>query len=867
MLSCVNTTNRPLVVKSHGLAKNHNMVTTGQALGRYKILEKIGAGGMGEVYLAHDERLERSIAVKVLSANISRDDASRKRFRKEALTLSKLNHPNIATILDYDTQDGVDFLVMEFIEGSSLSSILESGPLPEKDLIPIAIQIALALEEAHSRNVIHRDLKPNNLIVTPKGQVKVLDFGLAKLLRSPTYEGVTASASNEANMVIGTMGYMSPEQLRSERVDARSDIYSFGVVLYEMATGKRPHPQTQPISLADAVLHQPPPQPRLARRDLSPLLEQVMLKCLEKDPEARYQSIKELHVDLRRLETPSMSVSPFLAPPPSRRMQGISKRVALAVGIVAFIIAATLVGTRLERRIKSGATAAERMPSINSLVALPSKVYGIKESQFLAEAIPDALSVYLTKIPGIETKVPPTSAEMEKLGSDVGRIGTVYGVNALVSSSVTASGDHLILNIQLIDASTRRLLWSDNYDGRTETYLELVHNAATGLQTALRPGEKMQPPAAAKRSTEAEFAYQRGFYLSRVYANRKQPEDFTHALSDFQHALDLDPTNARAAASIARLYIAKIESGAPLGEVLPEVDQWAYRALQLDYTAGEAWQALSVAEEWRPNGDPRKRLEYALKAATYAGNSGYSHHVLGAALFRSSLTLALAASRESTRREPMHLNGKLFCAGILARQNQSKEGLQLIDQTLSIEPNMPVAQLMKILLLLRDHQPMEAEKSIPLLDQLVADRKLHPGIVQFVHEWNQFEKSVSTGDSKQISESLKPMVDEARGNSPPFPRWEAITGNVVGIEAGYDSVNATLETLKIRTSKGILEPYDWLLLSPELESTRKDPRFRQLLPLSRSGFQEMLATLEDAQKRNELPEYLQQPLAQLRRLQ
>lgn len=818
------------------------------------------------MYLAHDERLERSIAIKVLSASISRDDASRKRFRKEALTLSKLNHPNIATILDYDTQEGVDFLVMEYIVGSSLSNLLESGPMAEKDLIPLSIQIALALEEAHARGIVHRDLKPNNLIVTPKGQVKVLDFGLAKLLRAPTHEGVTQSASNEANLIIGTMGYMSPEQLKSEPVDARSDIYSFGVVLYEMATGKRPHPQTQPISLADAVLHQPPAHPNLLRRDLSPLLEQIMLKCLEKDPQMRYQSIRELLVDLRRLETPSMSASPFLSLPPSTRRRGIARRVAWAIGIVAFIVIATLLGTKFDSFRKAVAGNEHPMPSINSIVALPSRVYGMEESHFLSDAIPDVLSAYLTKMPGLETKVPPTSQEVEKLGNDLSRIGNVYGVNALISSSVTASADRLILNVQLIEAGNRRLLWSDNFEGRKENYLELVRNAADGLQAALRPSEKIQPTPVAKRSTEAEFAYQRGSYFFRLYANRKQPDDFNHSLSDFQHALELDPVNSRNAASIARLYVAKIDSGAPLSEVIPEIDQWAYRALQLDYRTGVAWQALSVAEEWRPNGDKRKRLEYALKAATYAGDSGYSHHVLGAALSRNSFVLALAASREGTRREPLHLNGKLFSAGMLARQNEPKQGLQLIDQALSIEPNMPVGVIMKVWLLLRDHQPQEAEKWAAPLDKMASEHRLPPGCVDFTSEWMEFEKSLEAKDQIRMKAALQRLVDEARGNAPPFPRWEVITGNMVGIEARYDSVDATLQTLAARNAKGILEPYDWLVMSSELEAVRKDPRFKDLLTRSRSEFQEMLSTLGEAQKRNELPAYLEKPLTELRRL-
>ncbi len=211
----------------------------GKTLSHYRIVEKIGAGGMGEVYRAHDERLERDVALKVLPTGTLADEANRKRFRKEALALSKLNHPHIATVHDFDTQAGTDFLVMELVEGVTLSDKLAGGPLLEKELARLGMQLAEALEEAHERGVVHRDLKPGNVMVTAKGQVKVLDFGLAKLLR-PDVASATATTESftETQAVAGTLPYMAPEQLRGEGVDARTDIHALGAVLYEMATGQ-----------------------------------------------------------------------------------------------------------------------------------------------------------------------------------------------------------------------------------------------------------------------------------------------------------------------------------------------------------------------------------------------------------------------------------------------------------------------------------------------------------------------------------------------------------------------------------------------------------------------------------------------------
>src|SRR3989449_1281036 len=275
-----------------------------ETLTHYRIVEKIGEGGMGVVYRARDERLDRDVAIKVLPTGTLADDTARKRFRKEALALAKLSHPNIGVIHDFDTQEGVDFLVMEYIAGTTLAERLTAGALPEKEVLAVGAQIVAALEEAHEHGVVHRDLKPGNILVTPKGQAKVLDFGLAKLLR-PESEISTSDELSSTAALAGTLPYMSPERLRGEPADARSDIYGAGAVLYEMATGQRPFREELATRLADAILHQPPVSPRALNARVSPELERIILKCLDKDPDNRYQSAKEMAADLRRLAAPA----------------------------------------------------------------------------------------------------------------------------------------------------------------------------------------------------------------------------------------------------------------------------------------------------------------------------------------------------------------------------------------------------------------------------------------------------------------------------------------------------------------------------------------------------------------------------------
>src|SRR3984893_4689266 len=281
----------------------------GQTLSHYRIIEQIGAGGMGVVYRARDEQLERDVAVKVLPIGTLADESARKRFRKEALALAKLNHPSIATIFEFSTQNDTDYLVTEYISGLSLDNKSAAGALSEKEVMGLGIQLAQGLSDAHEQGIVHRDLKPANLRLTSDGRLKILDFGLAQLMPHASEVGLTATltASQE---VTGTLPYMAPEQLRGEPAEARTDIWAAGAVLYELATAHRPFEQKIPSALTDDIIHTAPRPPRSLRPALSPKLEAVILKCLEKEPAHRYQSSQELQTELERLST---GVTPIAA--------------------------------------------------------------------------------------------------------------------------------------------------------------------------------------------------------------------------------------------------------------------------------------------------------------------------------------------------------------------------------------------------------------------------------------------------------------------------------------------------------------------------------------------------------------------------
>jgi serine/threonine-protein kinase len=333
-------------------------------LSHYRILEQIGAGGMGVVYRAHDERLDRDVALKVLPPGTVVETSARKRFHKEALALSKLNHPNIATVHDFDTQEGADFLVEELIEGLSLDTMLMNGPLTEKEIINLGSQLAEGLAAAHEHGVIHRDLKPGNIRVTPDARLKILDFGLAMILQGEVISDAVTESLSETKACVGTLPYMAPEQLLGGKLDARTDIWATGCILYEMATGRRPFLGSGP-ALTEAILHQSPPALGKLNPKISAALGEAIHKCLDKDPQKRYICAREIAVDLRRTASAQ----------PRRRLRWRQWSAALAV--TAAVAAVVAIGMRQELSLR-------RSSSVEPSAAVPPERQTAPHESYLA---------------------------------------------------------------------------------------------------------------------------------------------------------------------------------------------------------------------------------------------------------------------------------------------------------------------------------------------------------------------------------------------------------------------------------------------------------------------------------------------------
>ena len=562
----------------------------GRTLGHYRIVAKIGAGGMGEVYSAHDERLERDVALKVLPAEALSDETARKRFRKEALALSKLNHPHIATIYDFDSDGGVDFLAMEFVVGETLAQKIANKSLNEKDVAGLCGQIADALEEAHENGIVHRDLKPGNVMVTAKGRVKVLDFGLAKLLR-PGGAAAADTVSDTGHGVSGTLPYMAPEQLREEVVDQRSDIFALGTVLYEMATGQRPFPETNSSRLTDAILNHAPVAPRALNPRISPELERIILKCLEKGPELRFQSAKELSVDLRRLGAPATAVN---LPKTGGKRTSVRKIVAGSVIAVVVLIVITMmlnVGGWRDRFLTTNKT-----PKFESLAVLPLENLSADPAQeYFADGMTEELTTELAQISGL--RVISRTSTMRYKGSKkpLPEIAKELGVDAVIEGSVERSGEEVRITAQLINARNDTHLWARSYHRNLRDVLamqsEVARAIAEEISVQLTPQEQARFERARPVNTAAYEAYLRGLY----HWNFHTPEEMQKAVGEYKRAIEIDPGYALAYVGLSNTYhLLPFNADTDPREAFPKAKEAALKAIQLDPQLGEAHSSLAL---------------------------------------------------------------------------------------------------------------------------------------------------------------------------------------------------------------------------------------------------------------------------------
>ena len=523
-------------------------------LGHYCIGEKIGAGGMGEVFRALDEHLDREVAIKVLPLGVLDDPVARRHFHKEALALSKLNHPNIATIFDFDTHREIDFLVMEYIPGVTLSDELRKGPLPGTTVVALGMQMAAGLAAAHQHGVVHRDLNPKNLRLMPDGRLKILDFGLARLLTPMDVASERTASQSEAWTVAGTLHYMAPEQLRGEPVDVRCDLWAAGVVLYEMATGRLPFCEKVHPATADAIQHQPTPFPTDFVQDIPPRLERVILKCLEKNPQRRYQSAEELLDALQVVTQETTTVRPVVARLRRWTRRAIRSRPLRVTAYLLLVTLSTLVISLKSVQPHDGGVA---LPEMKHIAVLPFvAVEPDSGARAFSQGLSDALTAKLTQLTEKHSLqvVPPSEIRAQAITS-VEQARTGLGVNLVLEGSFHQSGQMVRVTYDLVDARTRRVLRGDAITAGVADPFALedrvVASAIRNLDIELTAQERHQ---LAKRGTSQPAAYDlylrgRGYLL-----DYQKPENIESAIDAFRRALERDPQYAPAFSGLGESY-------------------------------------------------------------------------------------------------------------------------------------------------------------------------------------------------------------------------------------------------------------------------------------------------------------------------
>ena len=605
------------------------MITAHTKLGRYEVRAKIGEGGMGEVYLADDTRLHRKVALKVLPAHLAMDTDRMRRFEQEALAAASLNHPNIAHIYEIDEHEGTKFIAMEFVDGETLRDKLRHGKSPLKDLLRSLMQVAEGLAKAHVAGIIHRDLKPDNIIISTDGHAKILDFGVAKLVETASQIASDSQLSELATammpaqhstpgLVIGTVGYMSPEQAQAKPVDQRSDIFSFGCLLYEVATGQKPFAGESVVDTLHKIIHDPAP----AITDFSPTalpeLQRIIRKCLAKEPEKRYQTIRDTANDLeelidamkgvrdldRSVASANRSGAGFVtdvdlgqstqattAPPQSSAEYLVTglKRHKLLFGAAMVVMALTAVSVALLMRTKGN-------EPIDSIAVLPfENKSNDADFDYLSDGLAESLIYRLSQLPNL--KVSPTTSVIRYKGkpTDVKTIANELGVRAVMTGRMVKHGDDFTISVELVDARNNKVVWGEQYDRKRAdlmiTQREMATTITQKLQLKLAGNEAR---GITKHYTDNNEAYQ--LYLNgRFHFARRTEQDLRRSIELFDEAIKLDPNYALA-------YQAKGESYAVLPsypymspqEALPQARAAIAKALELDPDLPEAHTSYGV---------------------------------------------------------------------------------------------------------------------------------------------------------------------------------------------------------------------------------------------------------------------------------
>ncbi len=818
-------------------------------LAHYRIVRRLGVGGMGEVLLAEDTRLERSVAIKLMSEELARNETHRKRFHAEAKAASGLNHPNICVIHEVgETEDGRPFLAMEYVEGQTLDLVLQQRRMKIREILALGAQVADALDAAHARGILHRDIKPANIMLDRRGQAKVLDFGLAKRFGdgAVAVSGLS-SADTQTGFLIGTPHYMSPEQALGGELDRRSDVFALGVVLYELVAGQKPFLGKTVGETINKIINQQPDSLGLENPLFSPTLDGIIFKCLEKDPEKRYVSAKALAEDLNKLKQESAQASVAVieqvnavatAPPkgpqsePTKlwqlaaRSDRREKRSAALVAWATVAVVLVLLGawwfiesTRSTRPANDASNPSAIPPSIQqkSVAVLPFDNFSAeKDTEYLSDGLTEEITTALSRLPGLKVVARNSAFAFKGRKEDLRKVGATLGVTTILEGSLRKAGKQMRVTAQLINVADGYHLWSETYDRGVDDIIavqdEIARRIAERLQIEFAGGAQ---PASGRTAIDPEA---HTLYLrARHFWNERGKDNLEKAVQLFRQAIDKSPTYADAQAGLASAYaVIPGYSLRPESEYLPLAKAAAVKALELDPASIEA--RCVLAHLRMQAYDFKNAEEEFQKAIQLNANDATVHHWYGFML--REMGRSEEALKELRRAEELDPLSAIIKANLIlcySYTRRADEALSECNRAVQLFPEFSMLRGELSLLHLQHNKPKEAVAEATKLRELEKESPVGLDIIAYV--------SARTGDAGRAQTALAEMQTWLQ-------KGYAVRGQMALGYLGLRQYDLALNCLEQAFATN--ESLFGLLNDPVYDELRSQPRFQALL--SKCGF-------------------------------